>query len=69
MNASDEDNSSSTTSATSEFVDVLDVNSNNADGVGLSNPRLSQSRRRMLDLVNKLHSTGSVLSSQPFLVD
>ncbi|KIM36795.1 hypothetical protein M413DRAFT_448928 [Hebeloma cylindrosporum] len=27
-------------------------------GVGLSNPHLSQGRRRMLDLVNKLHSTG-----------
>ena len=29
-------------------------------GVGLSNPQLSQGRRRMLDLVNKLHSTGCV---------
>ncbi|KAF9479395.1 hypothetical protein BDN70DRAFT_878878 [Pholiota conissans] len=28
------------------------------DEVGLSNPKLSQGRRRMLDLVNKLHSTG-----------
>jgi len=27
-------------------------------GVGLANPQLSQGRRRMLDLVNKLHSTG-----------
>ncbi|PPR05458.1 hypothetical protein CVT24_008227 [Panaeolus cyanescens] len=27
-------------------------------GVGLSNPHLGQGRRRMLDLVNKLHSTG-----------
>ncbi|KAF9047683.1 P-loop containing nucleoside triphosphate hydrolase protein [Panaeolus papilionaceus] len=27
-------------------------------GVGLSNPQLGQGRRRMLDLVNKLHSTG-----------
>ncbi|KDR69881.1 hypothetical protein GALMADRAFT_128490 [Galerina marginata CBS 339.88] len=27
-------------------------------GVGLSNPKLSQGRRRMLDLVNRLHSTG-----------
>ncbi|KAJ7452986.1 P-loop containing nucleoside triphosphate hydrolase protein [Mycena galericulata] len=27
-------------------------------GVGLSNPLLSQGRRRMLDLVNRLHSTG-----------
>lgn len=27
-------------------------------GVGLSNPQLSQGRRRMLDLVNRLHSTG-----------
>lgn len=29
-----------------------------ATGVGLSNPQLSQSRRRLLDLVNRLHSTG-----------
>ncbi|KAJ7587407.1 P-loop containing nucleoside triphosphate hydrolase protein [Mycena floridula] len=28
------------------------------EGVGLSNPQLSQGRRRMLDLVNRLHSTG-----------
>lgn len=28
------------------------------DGVGLSNPQLSHGRRRMLDLVNRLHSTG-----------
>jgi hypothetical protein len=28
-------------------------------GVGLSNPHLSQGRRRMLDLVNRLLSTGS----------
>ncbi|KAF8911682.1 P-loop containing nucleoside triphosphate hydrolase protein [Gymnopilus junonius] len=27
-------------------------------GVGLSNPQLSHGRRKMLDLVNKLHSTG-----------
>ncbi|KAJ3508089.1 hypothetical protein NLJ89_g5947 [Agrocybe chaxingu] len=32
----------------------LDANT----GVGLSNPQLSQGRRQMLDLVNKLHSTG-----------
>jgi len=29
-------------------------------GVGLSNPQLSQGRRMMLDLVNRLHSTGSL---------
>ncbi|KAJ7587575.1 P-loop containing nucleoside triphosphate hydrolase protein [Mycena floridula] len=28
------------------------------EGVGLSNPQLSQDRRRTLDLVNRLHSTG-----------
>ncbi|KAJ7587408.1 P-loop containing nucleoside triphosphate hydrolase protein [Mycena floridula] len=28
------------------------------EGVGLSNPQLSQGRRKMLDLVNRLHSTG-----------
>ena len=30
------------------------------NGVGLSNPQLAQGRRTMLDLVNRLHSTGSV---------
>ena len=30
-------------------------------GVALSNPKLSHGRRKMLDLVNKLHSTGSVI--------
>ena len=29
--------------------------------VGLSDPQLSQGRRRMLDLVNRLHSTGSII--------
>ena len=32
-------------------------------GVGLSDAQLSQSRRQTLDLVNRLHSTGFVLSS------
>lgn len=27
-------------------------------GVGLSDPQVAQGRRRMLDLVNRLHSTG-----------
>lgn len=31
-----------------------------AVGVSLSNPQMSQSRRKMLDLVNRLHSTGYV---------
>ena len=30
--------------------------------VGLSDPQLSQGRRRMLDLVNRLHSTGLIIS-------
>lgn len=34
-------------------------------GVGLSNPQLSQGRRRMLDLVNRLHSTGCSILSLP----
>ena len=33
------------------------------NGVGLSNPQLAQGRRSMLDLVNRLHSTGSVCLS------
>ena len=34
--------------------------SGNGNGVGLSNPQLAHGRRTMLDLVNRLHSTGSV---------
>jgi len=44
-----------------EFSPTLPVGSGRHAGVGLSNPQLSQGRRRMLDLVNRLHSTGSVL--------
>ncbi|KAJ6450049.1 P-loop containing nucleoside triphosphate hydrolase protein [Mycena sanguinolenta] len=32
--------------------------SSNLGGVGLSNPQLSSERRKMLDLINRLHSTG-----------
>ena len=32
-----------------------------ANAVGLSDPQYSQGRRRMLDLVNRLHSTGFAL--------
>ncbi|KAJ3563691.1 hypothetical protein NP233_g8780 [Leucocoprinus birnbaumii] len=35
-------------------------------GVGLSNPQMSQTRRKMLDLVNRLHSTGQVDSMSPW---
>jgi hypothetical protein len=45
-----------------EFSPTLPVNNTAPVGVGLSNPQLSQGRRRMLDLVNRLHSTGSVSS-------
>lgn len=41
---------------TTTFSDSTNVGSN--QGVGLSNPRLSQNSRQMLDLVNRLHSTG-----------
>jgi hypothetical protein len=72
MNDSDEeDYMSSAVSPAGESTEDGDVYANNGDSgvvdsskvdtaVGLSNPRLSQSRRRMLDLVNKLHSTGWV---------
>ena len=30
--------------------------------VGLSDPKLSEGRRRMLDLINRLHNTGYILS-------
>lgn len=46
----------------SEFMDISPPRSGSVecvgDGVGLSNPQLSHGRRRMLDLVNRLHSTG-----------
>ena len=53
-------NTKSTTVMFSEvkFSPTLPVS--NDVGVGLSNPQFSQGRRRMLDLVNRLHSTGSV---------
>ncbi|KAJ7779480.1 P-loop containing nucleoside triphosphate hydrolase protein [Mycena maculata] len=41
-------------SSSSPSADDLDSD----HGVGLSNPLLSQGRRRMLDLVNRLHNTG-----------
>lgn len=37
---------------------AADDNAANYAGVGLSNPKLSHGRRQMLDLVNRLHSTG-----------
>ncbi|KAJ7107917.1 P-loop containing nucleoside triphosphate hydrolase protein [Mycena epipterygia] len=47
----------------SQFSHSSDAHSSAEDpesdhGVGLSNPQLSQGRRRMLDLVNRLHNTG-----------
>ncbi|KAK6981542.1 P-loop containing nucleoside triphosphate hydrolase protein [Favolaschia claudopus] len=36
----------------------VDSASNDHKGVGLSNPQLSADRRKMLDLINRLHSTG-----------
>ena len=35
-----------------------------ARGVGLSDPRQSEGRRRMLELVNRMHNTGYVSLSQ-----
>ena len=35
-----------------------DSGANHDVGVGLSDPQVAQGRRRMLDLVNRLHSTG-----------
>ena len=61
MNASDVEYLSSATSPTGESMDDLDSHfgpTNN--GVGLSNPQLSHGRRKMLDLVHKLQSTGYV---------
>jgi hypothetical protein len=51
---------------------ATDDNAANGAGVGLSNPELSHGRRQMLDLVNRLHSTGQVwfpvtpVNSSPF---
>ena len=38
-----------------------DLENDRRGGIGLSDPELSQDRRVMLDLVNRLHSTGSVI--------
>ena len=38
-----------------------DLVNDDSIGIGLSNPKLNNGRRKMLDLVNKLHSTGSVI--------
>ncbi|KIY53536.1 hypothetical protein FISHEDRAFT_33028 [Fistulina hepatica ATCC 64428] len=43
--------------SSSESFEDVDA-TGNGQGVGLSNPQLSQSRRSMLDLINRLHSTG-----------
>ncbi|KAJ6564726.1 P-loop containing nucleoside triphosphate hydrolase protein [Mycena capillaripes] len=47
-------NDSEFSSASSPFLDEHE----SVHGVGLSNPSLSLGRRRMLDLVNRLHNTG-----------
>lgn len=41
--------------------ETVPLNIDNSVGVALSNPQLSHGRRKMLDLVNKLHSTGLVI--------
>ena len=38
------------------------------NGVGLSNPQLAQGRRTVLDLVNRLHSTGFVFVCPYFIL-
>ena len=65
MSASDLEYISSATSSNDESMNPLDSDScpTNDGGVGLSNPQLSQGRRKMLDLVNKLQSTGYALNS------
>ena len=39
----------------------------NGNGVGLSDPQLSHGRRTMLDLVNRLHSTGYAIRLKFYL--
>ncbi len=63
MSISDEDAIyiQSTSPSTDSFVSTMDVNGTTTPdegAVGLSNSRLSHGRRKMLDLVNRLHSTG-----------
>ncbi|KAJ7288890.1 P-loop containing nucleoside triphosphate hydrolase protein [Mycena rebaudengoi] len=53
LDTSDEPDSSSNSSSPAQTSP-----GENDRGVGLSNPLISQGRRRMLDLVNRLHSTG-----------
>ncbi|KAJ7215356.1 P-loop containing nucleoside triphosphate hydrolase protein [Mycena pura] len=45
-------------SSNSSSTSTPSADSGNDHGVGLSDPVISQARRRMLDLVNRLHSTG-----------
>jgi hypothetical protein len=61
-----------TSSSTSSDISLLDMdgtstsppvkNVPNAVGVGLSDPEVSKARRQMLDLVNRLESTGWVMA-------
>ena len=52
-------NTTTTTMFSEDEFSPLPVNSGSSViGVGLSNPQLSQGRRRMLDLVNRLQTTG-----------
>jgi hypothetical protein len=41
--------------------DEISLENDRHGGIGLCDPELSQRRRDMLDLVNRLHSTGSVI--------
>ncbi|KAF8176921.1 P-loop containing nucleoside triphosphate hydrolase protein, partial [Pholiota molesta] len=45
-------------SETSQQIRLATPNNPSENAIGLSNPKLSQGRRRMLDLVNRLLSTG-----------
>ncbi|KAJ7809004.1 P-loop containing nucleoside triphosphate hydrolase protein [Mycena olivaceomarginata] len=50
--------SQSSPSPASSLLPSSDGASSDLGGVGLSNPQLSSERRKMLDLMNRLHSTG-----------
>lgn len=47
----------------SEFNTMSDTQATATDAIGLLDPKLSEQRRRMFELINRLRNTGYVLCS------
>lgn len=59
---------SSPSSSSSTTDEGLETGSQNqVTGVGLSNPEVGQTRRKILELVNRLHNTGYVDDSPQYV--